>query len=56
MASLTSADPAVPDLKPVTIDEALIDRTLNMIHDADPEGERPDPVDLLELEGILDSH
>ena len=52
VASLTSADPPI-ELKPVTIDEALIDQTLNAIHDADPEGERPDPHDLLELEGVL---
>ena len=37
--------------KPVKIDEELIDKTLNMIHDADPTGERPDPADLLSLEG-----
>ncbi|OQV19175.1 Signal transducing adapter molecule 2 [Hypsibius exemplaris] len=49
VASLTSTDVPV-ELKPVTIDEALIDQTLNQIHDADPEGERPDPADLLELE------
>ncbi|GAU98865.1 hypothetical protein RvY_09949 [Ramazzottius varieornatus] len=46
VASLTSG----AEKKPVVIDEELIDRTLNVIHDADPEGVRPDPADLLELE------
>lgn len=39
------------EIRPVKIDEALIDRTLNAIHDADPTGERADPEDLMNLEG-----
>lgn len=46
VASLTSG----AEKKPVVIEEELIDRTLNVIHDADPEGIRPDPADLLEFE------
>ena len=48
VASLTSG----AEKKPVVIEEELIDRTLNVIHDADPEGIRPDPADLLEFEGL----
>lgn len=37
----------------VEIDEAKIDRLLQLLHEADPTGERNDPDDLKTLEGIL---
>ena len=47
----------VKDIEPipeqVDIDEDKIDKTLNMLQNADPTGEtNPDPPDMLQLEGM----
>lgn len=36
---------------PVVIDEKKLDRCLELLQNADPSGDRPDPPELLELEG-----
>lgn len=35
------------------IDENKIDRTIHLLHEADPTGERPDGEELLSLEGSI---
>lgn len=39
------------DVEP-EIDEVKIDRTIHLLHEADPTGERPDSEELLTLEGL----